>query len=195
MVKKSAGGNQRSERGCRRKRPCLFPLNSPLSNVRESQCEGCLFPSGFTRESSPSNSVEEDYGLKLEIPSRSGSSLSSPESESSPRHSFRRPTKSCSIPARDKSKRRLQTKEAPPEKPLPASVTFSVRQTMFGRRGWMVMPKDDSFNMRQVHRDDLEDVLTKIRTMELSGVAVPPSVTVKLNHRWVLTFRVPKTDI
>ena len=61
-------------------------------------------------------------------------------------------------------------------------ITFNVRKAMYGRRGWMVMPTEESVDLKQFKPEVLESVTNKIRTMELSGVTVPDQIKVRLNE-------------
>ena len=51
---------------------------------------------------------------------------------------------------------------------------------MYGRRGWMVMPTDDNIDLKQFKPEVLEEVTSKIRTMELSGITVPEQIKIRL---------------
>lgn len=61
-------------------------------------------------------------------------------------------------------------------------ITFNVRKAMYGRRGWMVMPTEETVDLKQFKPEVLESVTNKIRTMELSGVTVPDQIKVRLNE-------------
>ena len=62
-------------------------------------------------------------------------------------------------------------------------VTFNVRKAMYGRRGWMVMPTEDTVDLKQFKSEVLEEVTSKIRTMELSGITVPNQIKIRLTER------------
>ena len=71
--------------------------------------------------------------------------------------------------------------------PLPPTVTFEVQESLYGRKGWKVMPVTASSNgptdMRQVHPKDLEKIYDQLNSIELAGQEMPQTITVKLNHR------------
>ena len=61
-------------------------------------------------------------------------------------------------------------------------ITFSVRKALFGRRGWMVMPIEETVDLKQFQPGVLEEVMSRIRTMELSGITVPEEIKIRLNE-------------
>ncbi|TRY78938.1 hypothetical protein TCAL_16728 [Tigriopus californicus] len=70
------------------------------------------------------------------------------------------------------------TGTAPPM-PMPKEVSFTIRKSQFGRRGWKVMP-EDNLNLRHVNGDIIEKVMCTIRDFELSGRVVPERMTLRL---------------
>lgn len=66
-----------------------------------------------------------------------------------------------------------------PPMPMPKEVSFTIRKSQFGRRGWKVMP-EDNLNLRHVNGDIIDKVMCTIRDFELSGRAVPERMTLTL---------------
>ena len=68
--------------------------------------------------------------------------------------------------------------------PLPTTVTFAVRESLYGRKGWMVMPLASySPDMRNMHPKDLEKIYDELNSMERAGESIPETITYKLQHR------------
>ena len=70
--------------------------------------------------------------------------------------------------------------------PLPTTVTLAVRESLYGRKGWMVMPLANnslSPDMRNMHPKDLERIYDDLNSMERAGEDIPETITVRLNHR------------
>jgi len=61
-------------------------------------------------------------------------------------------------------------------------VTFGVRKAMYGRRGWMVMPLEDTIDLKAFKPEVMDTVTSKIRTMELSGITVPNEIKIRLSE-------------
>ena len=61
-------------------------------------------------------------------------------------------------------------------------VTFGVRKAMYGRRGWMVMPLEDTIDLKAFKPEVMDTVTSKIRTMELSGITVPDQIKIRLSE-------------
>jgi len=61
-------------------------------------------------------------------------------------------------------------------------ITFNVRKAQFGRRGWMVMPTEETIDLKQFKPEVLDTVTSKIRTMELSGITVPDQIKIRLSE-------------
>jgi len=71
---------------------------------------------------------------------------------------------------------------------LPSTITFAVRESLYGRKGWMLMPhaaagQSVGPDMRQIHQKDLEKIYDQLNSMELQGEEIPETITVKLSHR------------
>jgi len=63
-----------------------------------------------------------------------------------------------------------------------SEVTFGVRKAMYGRRGWMVMPLEDTIDLKAFKPEVMDTVTSKIRTMELSGIDVPNQIKIRLSE-------------
>jgi len=162
--------------------------------------------SGFTRESSPFSDNGSSsgslgisrHGLKLDIAASSssgfgssGSLLSSPDLQTPPpqtpksSHNKRRFSKNST--ATKVEHQAIMRKKIPEVKggPLPATVTFAVRESLYGRKGWMVMPltQNGSPDMRKINKKDLERIYDDLNSMEIQGEPIPETITVRLNHR------------
>jgi len=71
---------------------------------------------------------------------------------------------------------------------LPTTITFAVRESLYGRKGWMLMPhaaagQSVGPDMRQIHQKDLEKIYDQLNSMELQGEEIPETITIKLSHR------------
>ena len=64
--------------------------------------------------------------------------------------------------------------------PSPTEVTFRVKKSNYGRRGWKVMPAEDSVCMKSLGAEVIDRVMTRIRELEFSGRGVPGEITVNL---------------
>ena len=53
---------------------------------------------------------------------------------------------------------------------------------MYGRRGWMVMPLEDTVDLKAFKPEVMDTVTSKIRTMELSGITVPNQIKIRLSE-------------
>ena len=59
----------------------------------------------------------------------------------------------------------------------PRDITFVIKRSQYGRKGWKVMPQEDSTNLRLLKAEVIETVMARIRELELSGLAVPEQMT------------------
>ena len=68
--------------------------------------------------------------------------------------------------------------------PLPTTVTLAVRESLYGRKGWMVMPlagnSHSSPDMRNMHPKDLERIYDDLNSMERAGEDISNHYQVEL---------------
>ena len=63
-----------------------------------------------------------------------------------------------------------------------AEVTFEIRKSQFGRKGWKVMPEND-LDLRVVGPKVIEMVMLRIRDLDYSGHPVPERMTIRLGEQ------------
>lgn len=71
--------------------------------------------------------------------------------------------------------------EEPDPDPELKEITFTIRKTKFGRRGWKVMPEDEC-NLKRLNAEIMERVMARIRDMEFSGKVIPEKMTVPIEE-------------
>jgi len=87
---------------------------------------------------------------------------------------------------RARSFRMSREKSCDPEKAsttnpdLGTEVTFLIRKSMSGRIGWKIMPEDENLNLR-LNKNILEEVMSRVRDMQLSGQTVPEKISIKIH--------------
>lgn len=59
-------------------------------------------------------------------------------------------------------------------------ITFLIKRSTFGRKGWKVMPQEEGTNLRMLKAEVMEAVMARIRELELSGLAVPEQMTLSV---------------
>ena len=61
-------------------------------------------------------------------------------------------------------------------------VTFTVRRTLYGRHGWIVMPSDESIDLKSIDQSVMLKLSEKIKDLEFSGKDIPKSITMKVKE-------------
>lgn len=136
---------------------------------------------GYTRESSPFS----DQGS-----TSSGSFFSEPITPP-PHNASHRSSMAASKRKGNKIEQQVLNRKKIPDmkkSSLPSTITFAVRESLFGRKGWMLMPhaaagQSVGPDMRQIHQKDLEKIYDQLNSMELQGEEIPETITVKLSQR------------
>jgi hypothetical protein len=65
------------------------------------------------------------------------------------------------------------------------NVTFSIKRSQYGRKGWKVMPApaeagEENLNLKTLDIEIIDRVMARIREIELSGHVVPERMTMKV---------------
>ena len=61
-------------------------------------------------------------------------------------------------------------------------ITMEVKRSVFGRKGWIAMPIDETMDLKQLHLNGaLDKLINDLRVMELSGKDIPKVITIRLD--------------
>jgi len=172
-------------------------MEDNLDDIKETndECEiGCGTQCrGRNRTLSESNYQQNQRKQRESISSVASSTDSAKARVSSRNARNLRRAKSCRNNSRDGSSmgRQSGSTSSLTKKPLSETkrtaytkneVTFGVRKAQYGRRGWMVMPLEDSVDLQAFKPEVMDTVTSKIRTMELSGITVPNQIKIRLSE-------------